>query len=164
MKGQPSVLEDMDHARARGSVVLAEIVGFGMTSDADDIVRPNQEGAARAMRAALHDAGLELAMWDMYQCPRDRNQTERRDRGGGNPGRWLSLPLSATKSMHGHLMGATGAVELLAVIMARFVTGSSPRQWDMSAPIRTVFWMWCRMKGGLPMSRWHCRTLLRLAA
>ena len=52
------VFEDYEHARARGATILAEVTGFAMTSDATDIVTPNQKGAERAMRGALRDAGL----------------------------------------------------------------------------------------------------------
>ena len=113
------ILEDMEHARARGREVLAEIVGFGMTSDADDIVRPNQEGAARAMRAALQDAGLEPG--DVGYINAHGTGTRLNDATEAAAIRAVFAdppPVSATKSMHGHLMGATGAVELLAVVMA----------------------------------------------
>lgn len=113
------VFEDMDRARARGARVLAEVVGFGMTSDAEDIVRPSQVGAERAMRAALLDAGLvpdDVGYINAHGTGTKLNDSTEaaaiRSVFGVPP------PVSSTKAMHGHLMGATGAVELLAVILA----------------------------------------------
>lgn len=114
------VLEDRDHALARGAEVLAEVAGFAMTSDAADMVQPSVPGAARAMRLALRDARLSVA--DIGYVNAHGTGTAANDRteaaalievfGANLP------PVSATKSMHGHLMGAAGAVELLACLMA----------------------------------------------
>lgn len=116
------VFETYDHARARGAAILAEVIGFGMTSDAADIVMPSMQGAARAMSAALRDARLNVgdvgyinahgtgtAANDKTECAAIRNVFgQHADH----------LMISSTKSMHGHLIGGTGAVELLACIMA----------------------------------------------
>lgn len=113
------VFEDMDRARARGARVLAEVAGFGMTSDAEDIVRPSQVGAERAMRAALQDAGLRSG--DVGYINAHGTGTKLNDSTESAAIRAVfdsPPPVSSTKAMHGHLMGATGAVELLAVIMA----------------------------------------------
>jgi nodulation protein E len=107
---------------ARGAEILAEVVGFAMTSDAADIVMPSQQGAARAIAGALKDAGSHpseigyinahgtgTAANDKVECAAVANAF------GAHADR---LMISSTKSMHGHLIGGTGAVELLACIMA----------------------------------------------
>lgn len=114
------VFEEYDHARARGAEILAEVAGFSMNSDAGDIVVPSQKGAERAMQSALADAGLDTG--DIGYINAHGTATKVNDKTetaailqvfGANP------PLvSSTKSMHGHLIGATGAVELLACIAA----------------------------------------------
>ncbi|WP_444666333.1 beta-ketoacyl-[acyl-carrier-protein] synthase family protein [Cereibacter changlensis] len=116
------VFEDYEHARARGAEILAEVVGFAMTSDASDIVMPSKHGAARAIAGALRDAGVNgedvgyinahgtgTAANDKTECAAVA------DVFGPHADR---LMISSTKSMHGHLIGGTGAVELLACIMA----------------------------------------------
>lgn len=116
------VFEDYEHARARGAEILAEVIGFAMTSDASDIVMPSRAGAARTISGALKDAGLNpsdvgyinahgtgTAANDKTECGAVR------DAFGAAAD---DLMISSTKSMHGHLIGGTGAVELLACIMA----------------------------------------------
>ena len=116
------VLETYEGAKARGAEILAEIVGFAMTSDASDIVMPNQQGAARAIRGALADAclspqdvgyinahGTGTAANDETECAAVAEVF------GAHADRVM---MSSTKSMHGHLIGGTGAVELLACLMA----------------------------------------------
>ena len=116
------VFEDYEHARARGAEILAEVAGFAMTSDAADIVMPSKQGAARAMAGALRDARLDRDDGGLHQRPRHRHGGQRQDRmrRGGRRLRPHAdrLMISSTKSMHGHLIGGTGAVELLACIMA----------------------------------------------
>ncbi|RRH74758.1 beta-ketoacyl-[acyl-carrier-protein] synthase family protein [Falsigemmobacter faecalis] len=114
------VFEELAHARARGAEILAEVAGFGMTADAAEIVLPSAEGAARAMRAALQDAGLrpdEIGYINAHgtaTLANDRSEsTAIREVFGDSP-----PPVSSTKSMHGHAMGATGAIELLACLLA----------------------------------------------
>ncbi len=116
------VFEDWDHALARGAVILAEVAGFAMTSDAADIVMPSQAGAERAIAGALRDArlnpedvgyinahGTGTAANDKTECAAVAHVFGRHaDR----------LMISSTKSMHGHVIGGTGAVELLACLMA----------------------------------------------
>ncbi|UWQ16606.1 beta-ketoacyl synthase [Jannaschia sp. M317] len=116
------VLEDYEHARARGAEILAEVAGVAMTSDASDIVMPSRQGAERAMIGAMKDAGLNpedvsyinahgtgTAANDKTECAAVAHVFDRHaDR----------LAISSTKSMHGHCIGATGAIELLACIMA----------------------------------------------
>jgi nodulation protein E len=116
------VFEAYDHARARGAVVLAEVIGFAMTSDASDIVMPSQEGAARAIAGALRDAGLNPAEVDYINAhgtgtaANDRTESAAIAQVFGMDA--ARLLVSSTKSMHGHLLGGTGAVELLACLMA----------------------------------------------
>lgn len=114
------VLEDADHAAARGAKPLAEIAGFGMTADAADIVAPSIEGAVAAMQAALRDAKMSAS--ELGYVNAHGTGTQANDRaeslalrqviGGGAPA------ISSTKGAHGHAIGATGALELLAVIAA----------------------------------------------
>ncbi len=116
------VFEEYEHARARGADILAEVAGFAMTSDASDIVMPSKQGAARAMSGALKDAriareevgyinahGTGTAANDKTECAAVA------DVFGPHADK---LMLSSTKAMHGHCIGGTGAVELLACIMA----------------------------------------------
>ena len=116
------VFEEYDHARARGAEILCEVAGFSMTSDAADIVMPSKQGAARAIAGALADAritcekvgyinahGTGTTANDKTECAAVA------DVFGTHADR---LMISSTKSMHGHLIGGTGAVELLACIMA----------------------------------------------
>ena len=116
------VFEDWDHARARGADILAEVAGFSMTSDAADIVMPSQAGAQRAIAGALEDA--RLAPEDVGYVNAHGTGTAANDKTecaavahafGAHADR---LMISSTKSMHGHVIGGTGAVELLACIMA----------------------------------------------
>jgi nodulation protein E len=116
------VFEDYDHARARGAEILCEVIGFAMTSDASDIVMPSKQGAARAIKGALQDAGLngdEVGYINAHgtgTAANDRTECAAvADAFGAHADK---LMISSTKSMHGHLIGATGAVELLACIMA----------------------------------------------
>ena len=116
------VLETYEGAKARGAEMLAELIGFSMTSDAGDIVMPNQQGAVRAIRGALRDACLDPQ--DIGYINAHGTGTAANDKtecaavteafGAHAP----ALMMSSTKSMHGHLIGGTGAVELLACLMA----------------------------------------------
>ncbi len=116
------VFEALEHARARGAVILGEVLGFAMTSDASDIVTPNQGGAVRAMTGALRDAGLAADAIGYINAHgtgttvNDRTECAAvRAAFGAHADR---LMISSTKSMHGHLIGGTGAVELVACLMA----------------------------------------------
>lgn len=114
------VLEDRSSALARGAAVLAEVVGFAMTSDAGDLVAPSQAGAEAAMRAALADAGLppqEVGYINAHGTGTAAN--DRAEAAAIRAVFGATPPLvSATKAMHGHAMGATGGIELLACLMA----------------------------------------------
>ena len=116
------VLETLEAALARGARPLAEIAGFAMTSDAADIVLPNPDGAARAMAGALADAGCSADAVDHVNAhgtgtaANDRSESEALARVFGD--RASVIPVTATKSLHGHLIGAAGAVELIGVLSA----------------------------------------------
>ena len=116
------VFEELEQARARGADILAEVSGFAMTSDASDIVMPNTDGAVRAMEGALCDAGLapeDIGYINAHgtgTTANDRSECEAVKRVFGESAK--DLRISSTKSMHAHLIGGTGAVELLACIMA----------------------------------------------
>ena len=116
------VFEEYEHARHRGAPILAEVAGFAMTADAGDIVMPSAQGAERAMTGAMRDAGLNPS--DIGYINAHGTGTAANDKTecaavahafGPHADR---LMISSTKSMHGHLIGGTGAVELLACLMA----------------------------------------------
>ncbi|WP_282128722.1 beta-ketoacyl-[acyl-carrier-protein] synthase family protein [Roseobacter litoralis] len=116
------VFEDFEAANKRGADILCEVVGFAMSSDAADIVMPSKNGAARAMAGALSDAGLnrdEVGYINAHGTGTAANDKTEcaavADVFGPHADK---LMMSSTKSMHGHLIGGTGAVELLACIMA----------------------------------------------
>jgi len=116
------VLEELEHARARGATILAEVVGFGMTADAGDMVNPDIDGPTHAMRLALQDAELSPGDIDYLNAHgtattvNDINETRaiRKVFGGAAD----DLLVSSTKSMTGHTLGAGGAIEASACLMA----------------------------------------------
>jgi nodulation protein E len=116
------VLETEDHARRRGARILAELAGAGMSADAHDIVMPDAAGSARAMRAALLDAGLGPQDIDYINAhgtgtqANDSTEIRAIHEVFGDHAR--ALAVSSTKSMHGHALGAGGALELVAVLGA----------------------------------------------
>jgi nodulation protein E len=116
------VLETLDHAQARGAVILAELAGAGMSADAADIVMPDASGAARAMRTALAQARLsaqDVGYINAHGTGTQVNDpTETRAIKAVFSEHAQSLSVSSTKSMHGHALGAGGAIELVAVIGA----------------------------------------------
>jgi nodulation protein E len=116
------VFEDMDHARARGAPILAEVAGFAMSSDAADIVMPSAQGAERAITGALRDAGLnpeDVGYINAHGTGTAANDKTECAAVAHAFGPWADrLMMSSTKAMHGHCIGGTGAVELLACLMA----------------------------------------------
>lgn len=114
------VFEAEEHARARGAAVLAEVAGFAMTADAGDIVAPDPAGAAAAMRSALTDA--DLAPAEIGYVNAHGTGTLANDRSEAAAIRSVfgdqSPPVSSTKGAHGHGIGATGAFEAIASVMA----------------------------------------------
>jgi nodulation protein E len=116
------VIETRERALARGADILAEIIGFGATSDAGDIVLPAAEGAASAMAACLKDAGIAPDAVDYVNAhgtgttANDATETKAIHMVFGDHA--TKLAVSSTKSMHGHTLGAAGAIELAATILA----------------------------------------------
>ncbi len=116
------ILESQERARARGAEIYGEIVGFGMSSDAHHITQPASEGAAQAMRAALKDAGLNTESIGYINAhgtgtlANDPMETAAiKSVFGDHAGR---LAVSSTKSMHGHALGAAGALEAVATVLS----------------------------------------------
>ncbi|MCT0230266.1 beta-ketoacyl-ACP synthase II [Synechococcus sp. CS-1324] len=118
------VLESLDHARARGAGILAEVVGYGMSCDAYHYTLPSPEGvgAAEAIRLALADAQLEPEEVDYVNAhgtstqANDSNETAAIKSALG--ARAMAIPVSSTKSMTGHLLGGSGGIEAVAAVMA----------------------------------------------
>lgn len=116
------VLETEERARERGAVPLGEIVGYGTSSDAHNLTQPSREGQARCMRAALAEAGIAPEAVGYVNAHATATQVGDvvevkavKDVFGAHAHR---LAMSATKSMHGHLIGAAGALELGLTLMA----------------------------------------------
>ncbi len=116
------VLEEWEHAVARGAPILAELAGYGASCDHSHLVRPAAEGQVRAMQQALDRAGLqpdEIGYVNAHgTATREGDPVEvsaLRKLFGERAGQ---LPVSASKSMHGHLMGASGAIEALVTVLA----------------------------------------------
>jgi nodulation protein E len=116
------VIEPLDAALARGARIHAELLGVGMSADACHITQPSAEGAARAMRAALRDAGLapeQIGYINAHGTATQANDVAEtaaiRAVFGPRAG---ELPVSSTKSMHGHALGAAAALECLATVVA----------------------------------------------
>jgi 3-oxoacyl-[acyl-carrier-protein] synthase II len=119
------ILEELEHAVARGANILGEVIGYGRTADANDIVAPcaDGNGAARAMQLALNDAGLEAEKVDYINVHGtstplgDVAETLAIKRVFGEYAQ-KGLVVSSTKSMTGHMLGATGSVEAVISLMA----------------------------------------------
>jgi 3-oxoacyl-[acyl-carrier-protein] synthase II len=118
------ILESLDHARARDARIYAEVVGYGLTSDAHHLTAPDPEGdgAARAMTGALRDAGLDASAVGYINAHgtstpyNDKFETLAIKRVFGEHVRRLAV--SSTKSMTGHMLGAAGGVEAIATALA----------------------------------------------
>jgi nodulation protein E len=116
------VLEPLERARARGAHVWGEIAGFGMSSDAHHITQPQTAGAARAMRAALADAAIAPEAIGYINAHgtgtplNDATEVEAIRAVFGDHA--AKLLVSSTKSMHGHALGAAGALEAAATLFA----------------------------------------------
>ena len=116
------VFEELEHAKRRGANIFCEVKGFAMSSDAADIVNPSKHGAARAISHALKDAKVNLE--DVGYINAHGTGTAANDKTecaavadvfGHHADK---IMISSTKSMHGHIIGGTGAVELIACILA----------------------------------------------
>jgi len=116
------VFEEYEHAKRRGATILAEFAGSGMTADAADMVFPSEITVARAMQNALADAGLNPADIDYINAhgtatpANDPTESKAIRRTFGEHADKLAV--SSTKSMHGHALGAAGAIEMVAAIGA----------------------------------------------
>lgn len=118
------ILESLEHAQKRGANILAEVVGYGMSGDAYHLTAPETEGsgASRAMQAALDDASMKPQDIDYINAhgtstePNDKVETAAIKRTFEDHA--YQLAVSSTKSMHGHLLGATGGVEAIASTLA----------------------------------------------
>jgi 3-oxoacyl-[acyl-carrier-protein] synthase II len=115
------VLEDESHARARGATMLALLTGYGNTCDATHMSRPDRDGQVRAMRQALEEAGLEPAAIGYINAHGtatsvgDVVEAEAINIALGEPA--ARIPVSSTKSLHGHLLGGAGALEFGAALL-----------------------------------------------
>jgi 3-oxoacyl-[acyl-carrier-protein] synthase II len=113
------ILEDMERAIARGAKIYAEVIGYGSSNDSAHITQPSVAGQARAMRKALAEANIGADQLDYINAHgtgtklNDITETNAIKEVCGK-----KIPVSSTKSMHGHLMGAAGAVEFVACMMA----------------------------------------------
>ena len=116
------VFEDYHHAKARGAEILAEVIGVAMNSDASDIVMPSKISAERCIVSAMRDAQIDPSEVDYINAhgtgTAANDKTECAAVAGALGAHADKVMSSSTKSMHGHLIGGTGAVELLACIMA----------------------------------------------
>lgn len=113
------VLESFENAERRGANILAELAGFGATSDAGHVTDPSADGAARAMALAVKDAGLEPN--DIEYINAHGTGTRANDPMETTAIKTVfgdNVPVSSTKSMHGHAMGASGAIEVACSILA----------------------------------------------
>jgi|HubBroStandDraft_1064217.scaffolds.fasta_scaffold12343_4 nodulation protein E len=122
--GAMMVLEPMDAARARGAKIFAEICGFGMTADAHHLTQPAVHGPVRAMRGAMREAGLapeDIGYINAHGTGTPGNDpvesTAIREVFGAHADK---IGVSSTKSMHGHALGAAGALEAIATILALY--------------------------------------------
>jgi len=116
------VLEEMERAKKRGVVIYGEIAGYGSTADASHITAPSMEGQARAMRLALQESSMTAGDIDYINAhgtattKNDIVETQAIKQVFGDRAR--AVPISSTKSMHGHILGATSAVEFVATLLA----------------------------------------------
>jgi nodulation protein E len=120
--GATLILETLESAQSRGAKIYCEIVGFGMSADAHHITQPSEEGAARAIRAALKDGNLapeKIGYVNAHGTATQANdvmETKALHLAFGEHA--AKLAVSSTKSMHGHGLGAAGAIEAAATVLA----------------------------------------------
>lgn len=120
--GAALVLEEWEHAVARGARIYGEIAGYGTSCDHSHLVKPEAAGQVRALRAALADAGLTVADVDYVNAhgtataEGDPVEIEALRQVFGTHA--ATLAVSASKSMHGHLLGAAGAIEAIVTVLA----------------------------------------------
>lgn len=137
--GAVLVLEEREHAIARGATILAEVIGYATTDDANHMVQPGPggEGAARAMVEAMGDAGVEAADIGYINAHgtstplNEKLETEAIKRAFGDHA--SHVPISSTKSMTGHLLGAAGSLEAIVTVQA-LRTGILPPTINQETP------------------------------
>jgi 3-oxoacyl-[acyl-carrier-protein] synthase II len=116
------VIEPWERATARGAPILGEIMGYGQSNDASHITRPSVEGQAAAMRAALRAASIEPQAVDAINAHGTGTQANDRTETAAIRAVFGAhaehMPISATKAMHGHLLGAAGALECVLSLLA----------------------------------------------
>jgi nodulation protein E len=116
------VLESLEHAQARGAKILAELCGYGMASDSQDMVKPTVEGPSVAMQNAIAEAGITPEQIDYLNAhgtaTADNDINETKAIKNVFKDHAYKLAISSTKSMHGHPLGAGGGIEAVATIMA----------------------------------------------
>jgi beta-ketoacyl-acyl-carrier-protein synthase II len=131
------LFEELEHAKQRGAKIYAEIAGFGMSSDASHITQPSIDGPARAVRMALAEAGVNSDEVDYINAhgtaTRVNDITETRVIKEVFGNHAPKLAVSSTKSMHGHAMGATGAIEMAATVQT-IVRGVIPPTANYTQP------------------------------
>jgi 3-oxoacyl-[acyl-carrier-protein] synthase II len=116
------VLEEYEHAKARGANIYAELVGYGMSADAGHITAPNTDGPRRAMRAALRNAALDATQVQYLNAHGtstplgDVNETQAIKLAFGEHAK--KMVVSSTKSMTGHLLGGAGGIETVFTVLA----------------------------------------------
>jgi 3-oxoacyl-[acyl-carrier-protein] synthase II len=131
------VLEEWQHARARGARIYAEFCGYGLATDVAHITRPTVEGQGSAMRAALRTARLDpssigyINAHGTATAQNDAIETAAIKEVFG--ARAHAIPVSSTKSMHGHLLGAAGALEFVIAVVA-LVRGTVPPTLHLTVP------------------------------
>jgi nodulation protein E len=116
------VLENWEYAQERGAEVLAEVIGFGMSSDAHHITQPSVEGPKRAIRWALRDAGLEPSAVDAINAHGTGTQANDAMEADAIRSIWQQdaarVLVTSTKSMHGHTLGAAGGIEAVITVLS----------------------------------------------
>src|SRR5262249_54913449 len=116
------VLEEYEHAKARGAKIYAELAGYGMSADAGHMTLPNTDGPRRAMQAALRNARLDATQVQSLNAhgtstpPGDINETQAIKLAFGTHAK--KMVISSTKSMTGHLLGGAGGIETVFTVLA----------------------------------------------